>query len=415
MNRCGDGLERTAAFAFSVLVLASTAAAGPSFETQALRISENIREQHLPFGTVVSPMYESAESSGIATYTRCGDSAIWTGHWLAAESFRYAVTGTDEALRNAQVALEGVHRLVRLTGGRVLARCTLPVNSRFSEGPRREEAHHGEYPAEGVDEPWVWIGNTSRDQYLGVFFGLSAAYENVPELRDQVREVVAALLDPLLENEWRVVLPDGSVSTVFWLRPDQQLALLLVGRQVDPDRFSDQYEDLRRHAFSTELVVWYETANEHTSYFKFNLLAITFFQLLRLEELDSPRRSEHEQAYERFRKAVASHGNAAFNAVDLALRGANETRDTETAELLRHWLQRPPRDEWLDLRDAVPACGKDRACDPIPVPLRVRTDYLWQRSPFLLYGGGVGRIQEPGIDFILPYWMARRYGLEFND
>jgi uncharacterized protein (TIGR03437 family) len=41
----------------------------------------------------------------------------------------------------------------------------------------------------------------------------------------------------------------------------------------------------------------------------------------------------------------------------------------------------------------------------------VSTDYLWQRSPFQLSGGGSGRIENAGIDYILPYWMARYYGL----
>jgi uncharacterized protein (TIGR03437 family) len=79
--------------------------------------------------------------------------------------------------------------------------------------------------------------------------------------------------------------------------------------------------------------------------------------------------------------------------------------------LLAQWLLRPRRDDWVDLRSKYKACGEDRACEPIPVPERVRTDFLWQRSPFLLYGGGEGRIEGPGIDFILPYWMGRHYGI----
>jgi len=39
----------------------------------------------------------------------------------------------------------------------------------------------------------------------------------------------------------------------------------------------------------------------------------------------------------------------------------------------------------------------------------VRTDFLWQRSPFLLVGGGYGTIEGAGLDYILPYWMARYY------
>jgi uncharacterized protein (TIGR03437 family) len=80
---------------------------------------------------------------------------------------------------------------------------------------------------------------------------------------------------------------------------------------------------------------------------------------------------------------------------------------------MAQWLERPRRDFYVDLRGKYKACGDDRACDPIPVPERVRTDFLWQRSPYLLYGGGSGRIETPGIDFILPYWMGRYYGIDF--
>ena len=64
----------------------------------------------------------------------------------------------------------------------------------------------------------------------------------------------------------------------------------------------------------------------------------------------------------------------------------------------------------MDNHGKYTACG-DQACNPIPVPDRVTTDYLWQRSPFQLSGGGSGRIENAGIDYILPYWMGRYYGV----
>jgi len=81
--------------------------------------------------------------------------------------------------------------------------------------------------------------------------------------------------------------------------------------------------------------------------------------------------------------------------------------------LLQQWLQRPRRDLYRDWRGdpRYPACGDDRACSPIAVVDRINTDFLWQRSPFLLFGGGGGTIETAGIDYILPYWMARYYGV----
>src|SRR5215510_6075611 len=82
---------------------------------------------------------------------------------------------------------------------------------------------------------------------------------------------------------------------------------------------------------------------------------------------------------------------------------------SKTVGFLPQWLSRPRRDPFVDLRGTVEACGDDRACEFIPIPQRPTSDFLWQRSPFLLYGGGAGLVEGPGIDFILPYWMARFY------
>ena len=389
-------------------------ASAQSFEAHALRISRNIQEHHLPFGTILSPMFPSETSTEIVGYTRCGDSAIWTGHYLAAETFRYTVTRSPEALAAARKALRGLSSLVAVTGSdRLLARCVVRADSPLATGPRSEEKNNGEFRGSVGDVDYYWFGNVSRDQYLGAMFGLSVAYEHLlPEDRALIREIVTPLVDRLLEKDWRVVMPDGDVSTVFWLRPDQQLSILQVARQVNPERFRAAYEDLRQSAFAIGAPISLEGRDDHGSYYKFNLDAIALYSLLRLEE-ESPRRGDYIATYRTFRSIVSSHGNAFFNVIDRAMIGPNTARDAETTKLLSQWLDRPTRDFYVDLRSKYKSCGDDRACLPIPVPERVLTDFLWQRSPFLMYGGGSGRIESPGIDFILPYWMGRHYGLNF--
>ncbi|HEY2014876.1 MAG TPA: hypothetical protein VGH38_15320, partial [Bryobacteraceae bacterium] len=141
------------------------------------------------------------------------------------------------------------------------------------------------------------------------------------------------------------------------------------------------------------------------SYYKFNLDYMTFFNLGRLQGSSS-----NQDAYKTLRDYTASHQNAFFDIVDRALRGANAARDAEMVTLLDQWLQRPRRDFYVDLSHQVPVCGSD-ACQPVPVPLRPPTDFLWQRDPFQLAGGGSGIIESAGIDYLLPYWMGRYYGV----
>jgi hypothetical protein len=398
-----------------VVVCAGQAVAG---EPEALDLSRRIRERHTPHGTVIDPIFTTPSSDTVARYTRGGDSAIWTGHWLAAEAFRFKVTGDPEALANVKVAVKAIRELVNVTGTGLLARVRVPVEWEESVDDRAiitEEAGHGVYHSRlknGVDH--YWIGNTSRDQYSGVYFGLSVAYELVdesadPKVRHQIRKTVTKSLRFLLANDWAVRMPNGSVSTVFTGRFDQQLALLQVGRQVNPAEFAPVYEKYRkRYAALAGVPIALETDEPHESYFKFNLDYVNLYTLVRLEE-DARAKASYLSAFRVLRDATATHGNAHFNMIDRALRGPDTARDAETARLLGEWLGRPSRDEWVDLRCCEEACGDDRACEPLAVAARVRTDFLWQRSPFLLYGGGYGTIETAGIDYILPYWMARYY------
>jgi hypothetical protein len=111
------------------------------------------------------------------------------------------------------------------------------------------------------------------------------------------------------------------------------------------------------------------------------------------------------------RSTTDNHLNPHFNMIDRALHGPDTARDSETRADLEAWLTRPRLDVFVDLRGKVKACSVDQACDPVPVAQRPTTDFLWQRSPFQLFGGGSGNIESAGIDYLLPYWMARYYGV----
>ena len=67
---------------------------------------------------------------------------------------------------------------------------------------------------------------------------------------------------------------------------------------------------------------------------------------------------------------------------------------------------------FVDWRGKIPSCGDpEQACNPIPVEDRPPSDFVWQLDPFQLDGGGSGVIETAGIDYLLPYWMARFYGV----
>ncbi|MBI1791126.1 MAG: hypothetical protein HYR60_26655 [Acidobacteria bacterium] len=383
-------------------------------EADALRLLAELRERHLPHGMVLDPVFQSPEGDEIAGYSRCGDSAVWTGHLLAAEAYRYAVTRSGDALAGVRGALNGLGVLLDVTGTDLLARCAFPADSPFAAGLVGEERRHGVYGGTLDGAYWQWIGNTSRDQYAGLFFGLTAAWNLVPDpqVQTSVRALATRALGFLQERHWFVVMPGGEISTTFLGRADQQLSLLKLGRRANPGRFETSYKALSLLAAPETIApVALEVRDPHEAYFKFNLDSITFYGLLTSGD-NWWLRLNYKKAYDILRNTTDDHGNAFFNMIDRAINGPNARRDAETRRLLDAWLRRPRRDSWVDLRVVYPSCRQeDRACQPIPVEQRVRTDFLWQRSPFLLYGGGAGTIEGAGLDYILPYWMARYYGV----
>ncbi len=378
-------------------------------DADALAISRNIQARHLIYGTIIDPVFAGPTSDSIVSYSRCGDSAIWTGHYLAAEAFRYKVTRSAEALANARKAVAGIKSLLDVTGNNVLARCLIPEGSAYAAAIHAEEAPNGVYRS---SPEYTWIGNTSRDQYSGVMFGLGVAFEIIddPGLRSVIAATVTRIVDFLRGNEWLVRMPNGSISTTFLGRADQQLAFLQLAREVNSDRFSTAY-DISRVLLSSATIppISLEVLSED-SYFKFNIDSINLYTLIHLER--SSFGTIYRKAYDILRNYTDDHGNAFFNMIDRALNGPNPARDAETRALLEQWLLRPRRDFPVDLRGKVPACiAEDRACRPIPVAQRITTDFLWQRSPFQMVCGGEGLIETAGIDYILPYWMARYYGV----
>jgi hypothetical protein len=233
--------------------------------------------KHAPHGAVLSFDFQGVRGRRGETayaYSNDEDSAIFTGHYLAAESFRYAASRTPEALGRVKAALEGVRRLFWVTGDAVvtvndgktertpvtlgpgiLARTAKPTSDPVpytraggaeKSGPlERRPCHYMRpeggwraggrvYPrladvpaavARGVTaEPvgTVWYGwgcgtnhPVSRDQYAGVMMGLGLAYELVPdaEVRATARTLIGDALKFLyVDNRWNVrIPPDGRI------------------------------------------------------------------------------------------------------------------------------------------------------------------------------------------------------------
>src|SRR5438105_14022239 len=126
-------------------------------EQDALAIDAVIQARHLPYGTILDPVLASELFPRVVSYTRCGDSATWTGHYMAAEAYRYKVTGSAAALANVNNALQAIKNLIDVTGSDLLSRCALPADSPYAAAIASEEAPNGVYQGTLYGAPWIWI------------------------------------------------------------------------------------------------------------------------------------------------------------------------------------------------------------------------------------------------------------------
>src|SRR3954469_10155427 len=91
-------------------------------EPEAVELSRNVQQYHLPSGIVADTLMSSPTSKEVIGYDDVGDSALWTGFYLASEAFRYSVTRDPEALEFAKRTLAGIQKLVDAPGSGLLAR-----------------------------------------------------------------------------------------------------------------------------------------------------------------------------------------------------------------------------------------------------------------------------------------------------
>jgi hypothetical protein len=167
-----------------------------------------LREYSMPAGGVMSPIFSDATYENVALYTGRRDAAIWTGAYLGAEALRYLTTEAPDAHTQMARTLQVLHRWWNIPGDPGnLARFAAPAASSpeiLATLPASdEEVHQSEYEGNS----WIWRGDTSRDQYQGVLFGYSLAYDALADvtLRALIRADVVEFAEQLMRRERRSV------------------------------------------------------------------------------------------------------------------------------------------------------------------------------------------------------------------
>ncbi|MCL4233325.1 MAG: hypothetical protein KJ042_02285, partial [Deltaproteobacteria bacterium] len=375
----------------------------------------------------------------------------WSGIAAGVMAMRHLREPSDETLADLLFFARYLHdaKAVTQTPG-YIARYVAPDGMPFNCEPPAG----GDWNESGADEyeGYFWIGNTSRDQYVGWFWGNTWAAEALEgesdptaraaleTIRDDMRDVIVTLVD----HDWWIVDQDGRIdgNGAAYVELFRRLSWLTQAAAVTGDEWIAVELAARKGRILDQLPIdiW-AWPNKYAEYYGFHLLYLEFDAIFRLWPAGEELARVFDIWDDNVRRYSAWTHNPWFDAVYLAacdrLGRCGDDRDAIVADLRTSLgamrdapnakvrvepppLPLDPFSVWAhdlfagsplleDLWDIDP-----QTAEPHFVENRCWTDFLWQRSPYHIDCGETDDNPlktAPGLDYLLPYWIAATHGL----
>ena len=357
-----------------------------------------------------------------------------TSHYLAAMSFKYAVTGDPEDRAEAVNTFTAMVWLEQITGtDGFFARAIWNDEGDLGQ---RAEGGSGGLPAkwyETEDGEWWWKGDTSSDEVNAHYYAVSIFHDLVAEGDEKLRaqQHLARISDHIIDNGW--ILRDNDGEPTRWGRwdPDYLLrpygisarglngmeaqgymwtAIGLTGEQRFKDGLAQliewdyhRYTLRQKHAFPRQYIVPWD-----------NELAFrTYHPLLRYAD-DPYLRGIYMRSLERHWEIMRMQKVPTYNFMYGGLTG-NDCEVDVAVQHLREWMLTTINHDFRNIH-------RDDLLEPEPgyTPLATgtrglsprETTAMWgSRSAIEMNGGSGGRGVTPAIGWLEDYWMGRYYGM----
>src|SRR5688572_6853558 len=183
---------------------------------KAKLFEDRVRARHVRHGLTASSRLTRAGDLASNQTVSSDNDGLWTAMYLAAECFRYRVTGEKEAREFARQGIEALMRLEAITGiPGFPARSFISIGS--EEQPKDGEWH------ETADRQWKWKGDTSSDEIVGHYLAYSVYYDLVADEteREQIRAVVDRITANIVDHGYHLLDVDGKPTRWGWWAPDE--------------------------------------------------------------------------------------------------------------------------------------------------------------------------------------------------
>ena len=355
---------------------------------------------------------------------------LWTAIYVAAECFRYKVTGEADARENARHGMQAILRLESITGiPGFPARSFIKVGADIQ--PRDGEWH------DTPDTVWRWKGDTSSDEIVGHYFVYGIYYDLVADSKEkaELRAALSRITDHILDHNYQLIDVDGQRTRWGWWGPEAiwreasetglralhilshlSVAIHLTEGTPSADKYRASYGDLiRTHKYHLLTRNQKIAIPGHINHSDDELAFLSYYPLLRYET-NPQLQAVYKESLDRSWQVERPERNPLWNVIYAVGSGESQFDRAESLRTLReipmdtitwtvHNSQRldvpvDPLNDRFARRQSLVVLPYDE------IPM-----WKWNGNPYGLDGGNGGRSEDDGAYFLLPYWMGRYHHL----
>lgn len=417
------------------------------------------KEQNF-YGQLMRRHIREPWTCGSVYLVNAGDTASWvhedddndgeyTGGYLAMESFRYAVTKSEDAHTKARKAFDFLCQLQTVTGtAGFFARSIVPpdwtrvhdsnrsytpqqIAEELVKDPRYKPVEQRWRPS--ADGKWLWKGDTSSDEMDGHFMAYFYFYEYAANDAEKqlVRNHVKKIVDELIRNNYNLIDIDGTHSRWGVWSPKQLnddpdwaserslnsmelLGYLKFAYGITGDeKYQQEYLRLINEEGYLENARKVNDKNPAWQiYFDRTLEGYTFPLLFR-HETDPKIKAVYEEMLEKWMNDQ-EFGENLINNLAYTLCTGRKINVQQTIDFLRD----TPLDlvEWPinhtlreDVRIVRSPILEEIQIDQLP-PASMRATVRWDKNPWSAIQGNLHAMREP-VFWLWPYWEAKFLGI----
>jgi hypothetical protein len=391
---------------------------------------ERVQQRHNRWGLTADSHLRLPGDLSSNQMVSSDNDGLWTAMYVAAECFRYKVTGARDARENARVGMQAIMRLEEITGI-----SGFPARSFIKTGVDVQPGD-GEWH-DTPDKVWRWKGDTSSDEIVGHYFIYPIYHDLVADETEKpkLRAVIERITNHILDNKYQLIDVDGKRTRWGWWGPDTiwedpdetglralhilahlRVALHLTASPVYRTKYQAAYDDLiknhKYHLLTRNQKIMVPGRINHSDD---ELAFLSYYPLLSYET-DPKLREVYQQSLERSWQIERPERNPLWNFIYAVGCGAKEFDQAESIRTLQEipmdqidWTvknshrQDVPLDPFNDRHKRMQAL--------IVLPYDELPMSKWNGNPYNLDGGNGGRSEDDGAYFLLPYWMGRYHKL----